>query len=152
MHIRVPANADWPRLLELANQSLAHVPGAETQKVWWNNRQAYDETVGTRRHFVALNEDEEIIGYTGIESGQQEGVFRLYVVTLPDLLPTVGEDLYELSFKNLRELGAQQVWFTEMADDDRLLGFIRRHGFQDRRRLTGLQGPDLMCTCKEAPL
>lgn len=151
MNIREPQKADWPQLFKLANQSIAHVPGVPTQEDWWNNRQNFDETVGIRRHLAALTDDENIIGYMAVESAQNDGVFRLFVVTIPEYLSTLGETLYGFAMTHLRELDAQQVWFTEYAEDNNILEFARAHGFQEHRRFSTGDGLEVLSTYKEAP-
>jgi hypothetical protein len=132
--LRDVRDADWPAILEVANGSVAHLSGAPTQEEWLHNRRHFDAGHGSQRHYVA--EDPEtgaVVGYGAVESGPE---FRLFVVTLPEQLPTVGELLYERALALLGESGAARVWFTEYADDRFLLAFARAHGFGDARNFS----------------
>jgi hypothetical protein len=130
--LRDVRESDWPAILDLANASVAHVPGATDQEEWLENRRHFDTAQGSQQHFVAEEAGSgAIVGYGAIESRPE---FRLFVVTLPERLPTVGELLYERALALLREAGAERVWFTELDADRTLLSFAKAHGFGDPRR------------------
>ena len=144
--IRPVRDDDWAAILALANGSVAHVAGAPTQEEWLENGRGFDASQGTQHHFVA--EDPATgtpLGYGCVESGPE---FRMFVVTLPENLPTVGELLYERAMTLLGEEGAERVWFTEYAADSTLLSFAKAHGFGDPRRFTLPDGLEAMTLVK----
>jgi len=124
---------------------VAHVPGVGGQDEWLHNRRHFDTAHGTQVQFAAEDpESGALLGYGAIEAAPE---FRLFVVTLPELLPTVGELLYERGVALLREAGAPRVWFTEYSADRTLLSFARAHGFGDARRFPlpdGLEATSLV--------
>jgi hypothetical protein len=125
---------DWPAILEVANASVAHLASAGTQEEWLHNRRHFDSAQGTQHQYVAEDPvSGAVLGYGAIESSPE---FRLFVVTLPEYLPTVGELLYERALALLAESSAVRVWFTEYADDRTLVSFARAHGFGDARNFS----------------
>ncbi len=144
--IREPLDDDWPTILELANRSVASVPGAGSQEAWLGNRRAFR---GARRHFVAVEAGrDEVVGYAGIES-VSAGEFRLFVVTPPERLCDVGEALYARAVTQLSELGARRLSFTEYAADQRLGAFARARGFVEEDRFRLPEGVDLVRLVKK---
>jgi hypothetical protein len=130
--IRDVHERDWPEILEVANASVAHLPGAGTQEEWHANRRHFDASQGTQQHYVA--EDPEtlaVVGYGGVEATPE---YRLFLVTRPEQLPTVGELLYERAIGVLADTGAERVWLREYSADRALLSFAKAHGFGDERR------------------
>jgi hypothetical protein len=145
--LRDVGTADWPAILELANGSVAHLPSAGPQDEWLRNRRHFDSASGTQRHYVAEHpETGALLGYGAVESSPE---FRLFVVTLPEHLPTVGELLYERALALLGESNAARVWFTEYASDRILLSFARAHGFGDARSFTLPDGAEATTLVKQ---
>ena len=144
--LRRVRDSDWPAILEIANASVAHIPEAGTQEEWHHNRRYFDPAYGAQQQFVAVDEESDaILGYGAIESSPE---FRVFVVTLPESIPTVGELLYERALTLLGEAGAERVWFTEYATDSALLTFARSHGFRDARSFTLSDGAEAMTLVK----
>lgn len=122
------------------------MPGAGSQAEWLENRRSFDSARGAQRHFAAEDpESGAVLGYGAIEASPE---FRLFVVTLPEHLPTVGELLYERALALLREAGAERVWFTEYSADRSLLSFARAHGFRDAGRFALESGIDVTSLVK----
>ncbi len=135
LHRRDIVDSDWAAILELANASVAHVAGAGTQEEWYENRRGFDAEKGTQHHYVLEDTERgEIAGYGGVEKSPH-GEFRFFIVTLPQRLDTVGEQLFQENMKIARELGAERVWFTEYADDAVLLAFAKARDFQELGRI-----------------
>lgn len=120
--LRPVGDADWPALLELANQSVVHVPGAGSQEAWHENRRQFDT-----------------------------GAFRLFLVIPSSRLSALGELLYARGVELLRALGARRVWLTEYAGDEPLLAFIRARGFTEFRRFVLTEGPEAVTLVKDLP-
>lgn len=143
--LREVRDDDWPTVFEVANASVAHIAGAPTQEEWLHNRRHFDASHGEQRHFVAVDSETDVVlGYGSVECSPE---FRIFVVTRPEHLPTVGELLYERSLTLLRDAGAARVWFTEYGSDRALLAFARAHGFSNPRSFTlpdGLQATTLV--------
>ena len=148
--LRPIREADWPAILDLANQSVAHIPSAGSQEAWHDNRRHFDAKTGTQRQVVAEDpQSGALLGYGAVES-TLEGEFRLFLVTPPGYLSSVGELLYRRGVELLRDLGARRVWFTEYAADEPLLSFACAHGFQEFRRFVLPEGPEAVTLVKEA--
>jgi N-acetylglutamate synthase-like GNAT family acetyltransferase len=132
-----PASEDWPTILQLANTSVANVPPAGQQDEWLTNRQDFASKPGAvQRHFVARDsESGRVVGYGSLEHDPQApaDAFRLFVVTDPADLESIGNELLEHALSQLDRLGAKTAWFTEYADDTSLLGFARARGFEPVR-------------------
>lgn len=60
--------------------------------------------------------------------------FRLFIVAAPPDLSSVGAELLEHAFAQLRDVGAQRAWFTEYAADAALVEFVRSRAFEEVRR------------------
>ncbi len=138
-----PSEDDWPEVLRLANASVADVPGAGPQDEWLANRRGFADRPGfasgggLRRHLVCRDPaSRRAVGYGAVEHDPQapNGAFRLFVVTEPSALETVGVQVLEQAFETLAQLGARTAWFTEYAADSRLVSFVRRQGFEEVRR------------------
>jgi GNAT superfamily N-acetyltransferase len=149
--LRPVGDADWPALLELANHSVVHVPGAGSQEAWHENRRQFDTATGVQRQLVA--EDRHtgaLLGYLAVESNLP-GEFRLFLVIPSSRLFALGELLYARAVELLRALGARRVWFTEYAGDEPLLAFIRARGFTESRRFVLPEGPEAVTLVKDLP-
>ncbi len=128
---------DWPVVLTIANQSIAGVPGAGSQDEWLENRRCFASTGGVQRHFVARGaESDRLLAFGSVESDPKASPsgFRIFVVTAPSELLSVGSQVLEHALTQLRELGAQQAWFIEYAADTSLLSFAQARGFDEVRR------------------
>ncbi len=128
--------SDWPAILELANRSVAAVPGAGAQDMWLKNRRSFDALAGIQRHWVAEEED-VVVGYAGIESRSSEDrkSFRVFVVTEPERRAILGHQLMERALAELAQLAARNASFTEYAQDTEFIKFLRQHRFEETNRL-----------------
>jgi hypothetical protein len=132
VELREPREADWPAILELANQSVRDVPGAGTQEEWLSNRQ---RPCPVRRQWVAV-EAAGLVGYAALESqfDRVEHGFRLFVVTPPERRAEIGPLLHRQLETRLGELAATEAWFIEYASDRPLLAFLGELDFHEVRR------------------
>ena len=124
MDFRTPRERDWSTILSIANASVADVEGAGTQEEWLDNRRNFPPD-GIQHHFVCTD-SERVVGYGAAEHAcnAPEGAYRLFVVTTPAKLATIGNGIFnELSIL-LTQLGAHNSWFVEYATDMRLTGFL----------------------------
>jgi len=122
--------------MELADEAVVHVPGAGSQAEWCRNRRAFDVSRGVQREYVVEDDETaDIVGYGSVEAAGDEE-FRLFVVTPPDRLSSVGALLYTTGIETLRELGARAVTFSEYAADEPIVSFAISHGFKESRRWT----------------
>jgi hypothetical protein len=151
VRMRPVGDADWPALLKLANQSVAHVPGAGSQEAWNENRRQFDTATGVQRQFVAEHpQTGALLGYLAVESNLP-GEFRLFLVIPTNRLSALGELLYARGVGLLRALGARRVWLTEYAGDEPLLAFVHARGFTEFRRFVLPEGPQAVTLVKDAP-
>lgn len=93
-------------------------------------RRAFDEAHRQRRHYLAGAANGPALGYGALE--QQAGDparFRVYVVTAPAHLETVGAALYAQLYTDLRDLGARVAWTREYRRDEALRAFFKARGF-----------------------
>lgn len=139
---------DWPAILRLANAAVEHVPGAGSQEAWLNNRRHFDLTTGVQHQCIVELQDSSLVGYGAVES-DGTGEFRLFLVTEPHHLTSVGERLYSYGLDVLRELRARTVWFTEYAADAPLLAFALDRGFQEARRFALADGVEAITLKRE---
>lgn len=133
--LREPTEDDWGAILQVANRSVAYVPGAGLQDEWLHNRRNFDHGRGTQRHFVAES-DSVLQGYVAVESGAgpHGRSFRLFVVAAPEHRAAIAPQLFAKAFAVLEELGATDAWFIEYAADEPFLTLIRQQGFTETRR------------------
>ena len=134
--LRAPLKADWPRILELANRSVAAVPGAGTQEGWVANRRGIDAATGEQEHWVAVTRDvsAHIVGYVGVERRAGEEHARLFVVTDPADRDDVGLQLLRHAVDGARKAGAMRASLIEYASDGAFLSFLLAQGFVEERR------------------
>jgi len=131
MQKRSPEPNDWPRVKELADVSVADIPGAGSQDEWLINRKQFT-TVGEQKHFVCVDDD-RIVGYGSLERAADApaGHCRMFLVTAPEALDSVGPFIFE----ELQELAScrniSRSCFVEYSEDPRLLGFLRKRGYRD---------------------
>ena len=95
MSLRPPSENDWSRIKMIADASVADVEGAGVQEEWLRNRRA-NSTIGYQKHFV-YEDSGTIRGYGALERAPDapDGHCRMFVVTAPNDLDTVGEILFE---------------------------------------------------------
>ncbi len=131
---RTPHDRDWPAILDLANRSVADVPGAGTQEEWLHNRRDFPEK-GYQYH-VVLADGDDVLGYGAMEHAEEapSDAYRLFVVTLPERLGGIGLQIHGHLHQKLCELGAAGAWFVEYAEDRVLTSFLRDLGYRELRR------------------
>lgn len=128
--MREPRDPDWPKILELANLAVDHVPGAPLQTQWLEHRRAFR---GSRVHHVAECGG-EVVGYAAIErgTGDPEATYRVFVVTNWAERLDVAERLWERVADELSNAGVRMAWLREYASDQPLIAFVRAKGFEIR--------------------
>jgi L-amino acid N-acyltransferase YncA len=131
--LRKAVETDWPAIREVANAAVAW--GSRDNEEWLSNRMRFDQTGYTRRHYVALDTTTgKVIGYGAVEGGQEAGRYHIFVVMSADLLPTVGDLMYNQLLTDLSALHATTVWVRDYARDAALLAFFAQHGFSETQR------------------
>lgn len=131
---RDPREDDWPGILNIANASVAAVEGAGTQEEWLENRKTFTGN-GIQHHFVCTDAG-QLLGYGSAEnaSDAQADSYRLFVVTQPETLHSIGEAIFDELVRILPKFRAQRSWFVEYANDSSLTGFLKDHGYEESRR------------------
>lgn len=143
--LREPADADWPRILELANRSVAHVKDAGPQQEWLANRR---KQMRGRQHFV-FERKSDVLGYGAIEPNDDvRNGYRVFIVTAPECRADVGETLFAHASAYLDANVAAQSWFIEYAQDAAFLEFIEQHGYAETRRFDLPDGPRVVVLTK----
>jgi N-acetylglutamate synthase-like GNAT family acetyltransferase len=135
--LRAPSEADWHDVLAAADAAVPFDPAMNRQ--WLQNRRQLDATA-VRRHYVAV-QDGRGVGYGAVElraPGESEA--RLFVVTAPSLLSSVGAALFERLTADARALGVTLLWLREYAIDAPLLRFLSDRGFVETARAPGPDG------------
>jgi N-acetylglutamate synthase-like GNAT family acetyltransferase len=135
--LRAPRESDWPAILELANRSVAAVPGAGPQEAWLANRRSFPRSSRVQRQWVADDvATGEVVGYAALESEADDPAsFRLFVVTDPSRRAALGGRLLHRALSELGKLEARQAFFIEYARDTEFLVFLSRHGFARKDQL-----------------
>ena len=131
--IRAATPSDWSSILKVADHAL---PDAEEEnREWWQNRQRFDTLRFRRRHHVAQDPGTgQIIGYSAVEEGPEQGQFRLFAVMDPALLAAgLGDTIYAQLEADLCELEAEEAWVREETRDP-VVEFFQARGFQERAR------------------
>lgn len=134
MSFRVPLDADWSTILEIANESVAEVAGAPQQDEWLHNRRTFSER-GQQEQFVLIDEG-RVAGYGAMERRSQDPAnrYRLFVVANSDQLADAGRKIYERLQARLTAVGATESWFVEYVQATKLIAFICAQGYAEQRR------------------
>ncbi len=127
--IREVRDSDWPEIAALANQSVAHVPGAGDQDEWLANRRRPN---ASRRHFV-VEGPAGIESYAAAEVQPDQGA-RLFLVTAPERREDLAPLLYARLCGELTALCVREAWFIEYADDADFIAYLSGLGFRETRR------------------
>jgi N-acetylglutamate synthase-like GNAT family acetyltransferase len=148
LRIREPHETDWPAILALANESVAHISSAGSQQEWLRNRRSFDRSQGVQQQLI-MEASGAPVGYAALECRDLVKLrsFRLFVVCAPQWLETAGEHLYAELQSRLAKLGATDVWFQEYAANAEFITFARRRGFSERRRFV-FQGTEIIVLAK----
>lgn len=152
LRLRSVREDDWSSILAVTNQSVANIPGAGTQDKRQANRRQFDSARGFREQFVAeASGDGKIVGYGAIESvsAPSDPEFRMFIVTAPESLATVGDLLYRSALEALVRAGAKCARFTEYADDHSLLTFTLARGFVEHQRFRIPEGNEIVTFVKD---
>jgi|TARA_Y100000310_G_scaffold336490_1_gene421159 hypothetical protein len=133
MKFRPPTDNDWPVIWEIANQSVADVPGAGVQDEWLVNRRGFSEH-GFQHHFV-LTDHGSVLGYGSVEraSDAPPDIYRIFVVTAPEHLQECGARIFDRAERKLMELSAVESRLVEYAEDHRLGSFLLARGYTEVR-------------------
>ncbi len=142
---------DWHAILRLADASLEGVAGAPSQEEWLGNRRNFPES-GTRRHFVAADGD-VIAGYAAIERlpDTPKDVFRLFVVTVPQMRQTLGKAMLRELRRHLLDAGTRRVRMVEFEADTEFRAFLRACGFRESQTFAMADGTSLVELVMDAP-
>lgn len=141
--LRAPRDDDWPAVVDLANRSIADVPGAGAQDEWAANRRTFDQHAGAQQHWVALDPaTTDVLGYVAVERRSGDDAARLFVVTDPALRDDVGSRLLHHAIETARRDRAHDITMIEYAADEAFIDFLRAHGFTETRRFALPEGGD----------
>jgi len=149
--LREPSSADWPKILELANASLAEIPNAPHQDEWLTNRRAYLQ--GGKRHHVVALEDGRIAGYAAAEHviHAPPGEFRIFLVVPPSARETLGSYLLRELRRYLLTANAATIRMLEYEADSGFLAYLQARGFVHRKTFAMTDGILLAELRMEAP-
>ncbi len=130
--LRPPTEADWAAILAAADAAIPFDPAMN--RVWLRNRQEFDAGRRPRRHYVAAV-DGVVLGYGAVElEAPRARAARIFVVTDPDRLSSLGEVLLERLVVDARALSVETLWMREYVADEALLAFVQDRGFSETRR------------------
>ena len=128
---RFDRELDFELIYRFADCQVPQDPAGNQE--WLQNRRQYDETKGSRRHYIATHSTtKESVGYAAIEQqGPDPTVFRLYIVFDPKqwTFSDVGEFLYQHLRQDANELGAKKLIMVEYETDTPFAQFLHEHGF-----------------------
>jgi N-acetylglutamate synthase-like GNAT family acetyltransferase len=143
IRLRIPDDNDWPAILELANLSVADVPGGP-QDDWLANRRDFAQRPGVQRHWVTEQAGVRgIAGYAGVETRPEYDGARIFVVTAPAAREDLGTHLLTHALNVARQFEVTSVWLIEYAADTAFASFLKRHGFAETRRFALEGGRDV---------
>jgi hypothetical protein len=152
--IRPATSADWPEILVVADQ--VHPFSNEDNREWWYERQHFETRDYRRRHYVVeappaiasrAGKAPALMAYGSIEEGPEDNHYRVFLVMAPELIPTLGEQLYMLLVKDLSELHAEVAWAREETVNP-VLDFYRKKGFIDQLRINLSNGREGLLLAK----
>lgn len=127
--LRAPTETDWPHILRVANEAAPWA--AEENRLWCANRRSFDPGA-RRRHYVAVDAGQQIIGYGAVEEGPEPAHFRVFVVmSTPHLTDGIGDLVFNDLMRDIDELGGSVAWMREEARGDALIDFAERRGFRE---------------------
>jgi hypothetical protein len=152
VRLREPCDDDWPAILKLAELSLGEMPAAPSQQEWLDNRRSFSQADGIQRHFVAASGD-RIVGYACIEhrNTTPEGVYRLWVVVVPDSRTTLATWLLAELRECLMRVGARSARMVEYQADARFLSYLVERGFVKGQIFTLDNGSPVVGLTMDAP-
>ena len=144
IQLRVPREDDWPAIIELANLSVADVPGGP-QDDWLANRRDFAQRPGVQRHWVAQEAGVPgIASYFSVETRPEYAGARIFVVTDPSAREDLGAQLLTHAIDVARQLEITSVWLIEYAADHEFVSFLGRHGFEETRRFALEDGREVV--------
>jgi N-acetylglutamate synthase-like GNAT family acetyltransferase len=141
---------DFDLLLDLANQAVPFAPQENIE--WLAYRQAFDESIHLRRHYMA-EENGQAVGYGCLEQqGENPQTLRIYVVCAPaNIHGEVGDLLYARLILDARELGVERLWARELQEDTPIAEFFIGRGFVEIRRFAIPDYPPMLVFELELP-
>jgi hypothetical protein len=127
LSIRPCGDTDLPALLQLADTAVPFDHPGNLR--WFQARQAFDDRIALRRHYVVEAASGSIVGYGAIEQQDADPrCFRIYLV--PERFGAGIEDLLFARLRqDLHDLDAQVVWMREYSTDASLIAFVQQYGF-----------------------
>jgi hypothetical protein len=130
MRSRTPVESDWPAIRALANQALPNAP--DGNNAWMAARKAFAS--GSKRGVHRLFEDDKgsPLAFGAIEE-TGHGRARLFLVTHPDRLEIVGDEVLRVLIADANDKGATAVWMREHIEDP-LVPFALKRGFTELQR------------------
>jgi predicted nucleotidyltransferase len=130
MEIRRPRAEEWGAILAVANEAVGAVRGSGSQEEWLRNRRDFSSR-GSQSEFVCIDSG-EVVGYGAAERGDEAPAddYRLFVVTSPERLRSVGERILGELNGYLARVNARRSWLREYAADVELTNFLIAHGYK----------------------
>jgi hypothetical protein len=127
LSIRPCGDTDLSALLQLADTAVPFDHPGNLR--WFQARQAFDDRIALRRHYVVEAASGSIVGYGAIEQQDADPRrFRIYLV--PERFGAGIEDLLFARLRqDLHDLDAQVVWMREYSTDASLIAFVQQYGF-----------------------
>ena len=123
MRFGPPTEADWPAILDIADASAP--TKAPDNPGWLERRRTFP---GQKHHIVARIDSDRVVGFGAAEySG--DGQWRIFVVVPPDMLESVGDEIYRAVEASLRGDRVQGLWAREEPVDRELIAFFVARGF-----------------------
>ena len=132
MTIRAAAEADWPRILELADISVPFDHSGNRE--WLSNRQELNTDRFRQIQYVSPASG-QIDAFCCAEEGPEPGHFRLFAVMADaDLDMPVATRLMQTLYEDLAALSATRVWTREDGRQLAIFRFFERLGLRESRR------------------
>jgi hypothetical protein len=123
---------DYQLLHVLANYQAPQDPAGNRE--WQQQRRAYDEQRGQRRHYIAIHvPTQESVAYAALEQqGSDPTSFRIYLVFNPQRwsFNELGVFLYQQLLNDAHAFQATKLVCIEYANDDTFLAFLEAQGFR----------------------
>lgn len=134
--LRPATMQDWQVILSLAEAIDPDSNAANLE--WLANRKKFDTTRYVRKHYLASDGEDRVIGYGAIEQGPGVQHYRVFLVIEPGLGKTgVWQSLFDRLEQDLRDLKANRAWAREYTHGNysENLEFFLANGFHETHRV-----------------